>query len=153
MDGGKPLQDGRVKRMLDYIFGALMGAAIILTIVTVILCVNGTKKRSTYKECNGIITRFYENSTEGALGSYESVSVSPVVEYIVNGARYEFVGKFYSTNMKVGQKITVLYNPNDPSIASIKSGTLFAPIITGVLAVVFLIPAVVYYVIKAKGLI
>lgn len=144
--------NNKVKKMLSFIFSALLVVSFILVIVTVVLGINGAKKNATFQECNGTIIKFYESSSEGTVGSYENVSISPVVEYTVNGTRYEFIGKYYSTNMKIGQDITVLYNPNDPSVASIKSGTFFAPIVTGVLAVVFLIPAIVYFIIKSKGI-
>ena len=139
--------------MLSYIFNALLVVAIVLVAVTVVLAINGTKKHATYRECTGTIIGFYKNSSEGAVGSYEGVSISPVVEYNVDGNKYEFIGKFYSTNMKIGQSITVMYNPNNPSVASIKNGVIFAPIITGILAIILLIPVIVYYIIKSRGLV
>ena len=142
----------KVKKMLSFIFSELLVVSFVLVIVTVVLGINSAKKNATFQECNGTIIEFYENSSGGTVGSYENVSISPVVEYTVNGTRYEFIGKYYSTNMKIGQDVTVLYNPDDPSVASIKSGTFFAPIVTGALAVVFLIPAIVYFIIKSKGI-
>ncbi len=154
MDGGNlEAVSDRVKKMIDIIFSVVLAAGIILFIVTVFLVISGVKKNLSYNECNGTIVRFYENSSEGRVGSYETVSISPVVKYEVKGKEYEFIANFYSTNMKIGQETTILYDPADPSKAAIKSGTFFAPIVTGALAVVFLIAAIVYFIIKANGMI
>ena len=139
--------------MLNFIFSVLLVASFVLVIVTVALAISGAKKNATFQECNGRIIDFYENSSRAYLDEYESVSISPVVEYTVHGTRYEFVGGYYSTDMKIGDDIIVLYDPFDPADATIKSGTIFAPIITGMIAAIFLILATVYFVIKSKGLI
>lgn len=104
---------------------------IILFVVTLILIVNGNNKMNKYNECTGTIVRFYENTSELRVGSYETEAVSPVVSYSVNGRTYEFTGNYYSTSMKVGQEVKVLYNKEDNSKATIKTGIYFAPIITG----------------------
>ena len=139
--------------MLDFIFGALLVASLVLVIVTAVLAISGAKKNATFQECNGRIIDFYENSSSVHLDEYESVSISPVVEYTVHGTRYEFIGKYYSTNMKIGDDVAVLYDPFDPADATIKNGTIFAPIVTGMIAAIVLILATVYFVIKSKGMI
>lgn len=100
--------------------------------VTVALIVHGTRKVKSCNECTGIIEEFHETRTP----AYEpgKVMVSPVVSYTSNGRHYEFVRNYYSTWMKVAQEITILYDSEDPSKATIKKGLYFAPMITGILA-------------------
>ena len=128
-----------------------MVVSIILFVITAILVLNGTNKNAYYHECSGTIIRFFENSSEGMVDSYENVAISLVVEYEVNEKRYKLIRNYYYTTMRIGQKFRGLYSENDPSKASIKNGIFFAPIITGTLATVFLIPAIIYFLIKVKG--
>lgn len=138
--------------MMKTIIYALLAGAIILMVVTTILIIHGQKRNSTFHECSGTIVNFYKNSVEGRLGSYESVAISPVVEYEVNGARYELIGKYYSTNMKIGDTIKILFDEDNPSVASIKTELYFAPIITGSLALVLLVISGIFLIIKSKGI-
>jgi len=55
--------------------------------------------------------------------------------------------------MKVGQEVKVLYNKEDNSKATIKTGIYFAPIITGGLTLLFILPIIIYLVLKSKGII
>ena len=86
---------------------------IILFVVTLLLIANGNNKIKKYNECTGTIVRFYENTSELRVDSYETKAVSPVVSYSVNGRNYEFIGNYYSTSMKVGQDVKVIYNKKD----------------------------------------
>ena len=139
--------------MMNVIFSMIFVVSIILLVVTVILIIRGTKKISTHNECNGTIVKLYENSVAGVVRDYETVAVSPIVNYEVDGKTYEFIGNYYSTSMQVGQTVRVLYDPKNPSIASIKNGIFFAPIVTGTLTVVFLTISVVYFIVKINGII
>lgn len=125
----------------------------ILFAVTVVLILNYYNKINRYNECTGIIVRFYENTSELMLGAYETKAVSPVVSYSINGRTYEFTGNYYSTSMKVGQEIKILYSREDNSKATIKTGVYFAPIITGGLTFLFILPIIIYGVLRSKGII
>ena len=138
--------------MLNTIFGLILAAAIILLAVTAVLVVHGMRRNASFLSCTGTIIGFYENSAEGRVGSYENTAISPVVEYKVNGTRYEMIGKYYSTSMKVGGTVEVLYSEEDPSVASIKTGLFFAPIVTGALAAAFLLLYIVFCIVKNKGI-
>lgn len=139
--------------MIEILMKLYVFVPIILFVVTLILIVNGNNKMNKYNECTGTIVRFYENTSELRVGSYETKAVSPVVSYSVNGRTYEFTGNYYSTSMKVGQEVKVLYNKEDNSKATIKTGIYFAPIITGGLTLLFILPIIIYLVLKSKGLI
>lgn len=139
--------------MIEILMKLYVFVPIILFVVTLILIVNGNNKMNKYNECIGTIVRFYENTSELRVGSYETKAVSPVVSYSVNGRTYEFTGNYYSTSMKVGQEVKVLYNKEDNSKATIKTGIYFAPIITGGLTLLFILPIIIYLVLKSKGII
>ena len=139
--------------MIEILMKLYVFVPIILFVVTLILIVNGNNKMNKYNECTGTIVRFYENTSELRVGSYETKAVSPVVSYSVNGRTYEFTGNYYSTSMKVGQEVKVLYNKEDNSKATIKTGIYFAPIITGGLTLLFILLIIIYLVLKSKGII
>lgn len=125
----------------------------VLYIVTGILIVNAKNKLKGFNECTGTITRFYENTSALRVGNDARRAVSPVVSYFVNGRGYEFIGNYFSTSMKIGQPVNVLYSKDDFSKATIKTGVYIAPIITGGLAVSFTLPIIICLVLKAKGII
>ena len=127
--------------MMGMILAILICVSIILLVVTVLLITKGRKKINLCTECIGTIVGFH--ITEVATMQHELGTKSPVVSYVVNGQVYEFVGNFYSTNMKVGQEVKVLYNKVEVHKASIKTSTYFAPIITGILTACFVLADVI----------
>lgn len=139
--------------MVNIIFKVIGAVAIALAIITIILVVSATNKNKTMATCQGKIIKFYENSAEARVGDYENASISPVVTYEINGQTYEFIGNYYSTSMKIGDEVEVLYNKDDVSKATIKKGLFLGPIITGALSVGFILAYGLYLIIKTKGLI
>ena len=71
------------------------------------------------------------------------VHISEVARTFVNEIR-DFV--------KEGDTVKVLYSKENHAEATIKTGGFIAPIITGGLTVAFMIPVIIYIVMKAKGL-
>lgn len=138
---------------MDKVIVLLIIVAAILYTVTVILIVNAKNKLKNYDECTGTIKSIYENASALRVGSKGHEAVSPVVGYTVGGADYEFTGNYYSTSMKVGQEVKVLYKRDDYSKAAIKAGVYLAPIITGVLAAAFTLPIIICIVLTAKGIV
>lgn len=145
--------NGKEKKMISVLLKLYPIIPIVLLTVTVLLSINFRSKTSHYSECTGIITGFYENTTENRLGSYENKAISPIVSYSVDGKAYEFIGNYYSTSMKVGNEVNVIYDKNNVSRATIKTGLYFAPIITGSLTLLFLLPIIIYFILKSKGII
>lgn len=80
-----------------------------LLVVTVILAVRGAKKLRNYEECTGTIVRFHETAASHINNYHGRIILSPIIAYSVNGKKYEFMGRYYSTLMKVGKERTVLY--------------------------------------------
>lgn len=136
------------------VFKRLYGLVpLILMIATVGLTINGVEKKKHYLECMGVITGFYENSSAMRVDASETKAISPIVSYAVHGQSYEFVGNYYSTGMKIGDQVAVLYHEDDFSKATIKTGVYFAPLITGVLAVASLLPIIILAVLRLLGIV
>lgn len=131
--------------MPNTIFIILIVVSVILVLTTVALVGLAFNRFKNYAECEGTITGFHESSAETAVSEYENVAISPIVEYEVNGKKYTFIGKYFSTSMKVGDKVKVAYNPSNVSEATIEKGLLFAPLVTGAISIVLLIGVIIYY--------
>lgn len=121
-------------------------------IVPVILGVNSSQKLKTYSECTGTIVRFYETTAPGKVDPDEHKTVSPVISYTVDGKNYEFIGNYYSTDMKVGQEISILYHNEDHSNATIKKGLYVAPIILGALTLLFTLAYGICVILNSKDI-
>ncbi len=129
----------KVNKMVPkIIFSAFTLIGVLLGIVTVILYSRGKRKRETCESCEGtivdLIVKRYGKERR----------ISAVVTYQVEGTEYKFVPSYSSTSMRVGQKVEVLYDAQDPSRAELKAGTLFVPMVTGFLSVVFLAIGIVF---------
>lgn len=126
---------------------------VIMLIITVILSVNAGKKLQHRAECTGTIIGFYKDTTAMMRNDYETYRISPIVSYTVNGKTYEFKGNYYDTSMKEGKQVTLLYDLEDPSKATIKTGVWLAPVITGAVALMFAILSIAFTVAHRMGLI
>lgn len=113
-------------------------APAILLIVTLILVQKAFKKVDNSIQIEGTIIRF-----DGR--------VRPIVSYNIDGADYVFVGNYRTSLMRIGQKIQILYDLEDHSKATIKAGLYLAPIITGGIALLFLLPGIVMLVLASGG--
>lgn len=131
--------DRRVLGILMVVFSCI---SLICLILTVILFINSNNIMDNSEECIGTIVDFKVTHS----GSDDSIH--PIVSYEVNDQKYKFVSNYYSSSMKVGGSVEVLYNRNDYSDATIKSGVYFAPILMGIFAGVFFIPAIIMFIIR-----
>lgn len=127
--------------------------AVIMVIITVILAINGSKKLQNRAECTGTIVGFYKDTTAMMRNDYETYRISPIVSYTVNGKTYEIKGNYYDTTMKEGKQVTLLYELDDPAKATIKTGVWLGPVITGGIALLFIILSIAFTVVKNMGLI
>ncbi len=134
---------------MNIIIAVVLCVSLILGGVTVGLLINMSNKKKNYSECQGTIIRFYEEERPGSALKY----ISPVVEYEIYGIKYEIIGNYYSTSMKIGDKVTLLYSNDDFEKAVIKTGVFVGPIITGSLTVVAILALVLMLCLKGKGII
>ena len=61
----------------------------------------------------------------------------------VNGTKYYFIGNYYSTTMKVGDKIKIMYNQNNPKKATTKKGLNLAVVILGAFTIISFIVLII----------
>mgnify|MGYP003450318342 FL=1 len=129
-------------------------AAIILFIITIFLCVNVYKKNRKYIQCTGEIIDFEiaKSTMHMDYRGYQR-KIWPIISYTIDGINYTYKGNFYSTNMRVGTKVTVFCHKEDFSKASMKGFVYFAPLITGGIAIVFMIPIIILFILKSNGII
>lgn len=137
--------------MFPMILALLIAVPSILLAATLILIVHGSRRLKNYSECTGVIEGFHGSKT--FLDEAGTKNFSPVISYTVNGEKHEFIGNYASTLMKSGQKISILYDPEDPSRATIKQGLYVGPVITGALTLFFTLALILFVILKSKGLI
>jgi len=125
---------------------------LILLIVTILFTVSGVKKNNSYVKTTGTIVSFHEERSEARISDDANRMISPVITYKVNGNEYKFVGTYYTSSMKIGDSIEIMYNANNPGDASLKAGLFVVPIITGGLTLLFGIGYVILMVLKSKGI-
>ncbi len=138
--------------MLALFFKLFIIVPLILLVVTIFLLRNSVRKLKTYRECTGTIIRFYKTTSPARVDLDHRYGISPVIAYKAHGKTYEFLGNYYSTWMKVGQEIQVMYHEEDPSKATVKKGLYVAPLITGALTLGFSSAFIVLMILKSKGI-
>lgn len=116
----------------------------ILITVTIFLCYNTYNKMKNYTEIEGEIMDFSKSRTNMRMGGEPAYSVSPIVEYTVNGQKYKYAGNFYSSSMKKGNKVKLMCDENNPEKVVIKTGLFFFPAIVGIMSLFSLIPIFIF---------
>lgn len=122
--------------MLEIFKNCFFIIPIIFLIITITLIIKLIKRNKEYVEDVGTITDFHKNTNEMRLKDYETEAISPVITYEVNGTKYDFIGNYYSTTMKVGDKIKIMYNQNNPKEATTKKGLNLAVVILGTFTII-----------------
>lgn len=122
--------------MLEIFKNCFFIIPIIFLIITITLIIKLIKRNKEYVEDVGTITDFHKNTNEMRLKDYETEALSPVITYEVNGTKYDFIGNYYSTTMKVGDKIKIMYNQNNPKEATTKKGLNLAVVILGTFTII-----------------
>ncbi len=122
---------------MEILLKSIIIVPIILYAVTARLIANSSRKLKNYHECIGTIVRFEHPPRHLGASPEWSNGRTPIIAYAVNGRTYEFFADYYSSTMKVGKKIRIMYSNEDYSKATVKAGLYTAPIITGILAVCF----------------
>ncbi len=133
--------------MPGIIFNSLFVVGALLLALTAFLALRLPKRKEIREVCDGKIIGIYKNTTAGICDP-GTVRVSPIVEYSVNGTRYELIGNYYNTKMQIGDSVKVLYKIGEPESATMKTGGILAPIITGAISFTFILISVLYFLIS-----
>lgn len=109
----------------------LIPAGIILTIFGVLIFFNNNKIRNYPKvEAEVSKTELYEEATTDAEGNSVDAVYTVYVKYTVDGVEYEEeYGQF--SGFKVGDKKTIVYNPDNPKEISDPPSLLFSLLFLG----------------------
>lgn len=126
--------------MSAFPFWSFLIAPTILLFVTLILVQYAFKKLDNGIQTEGTIIRFSKTSPS-----------RPVVAYNVDGEDHVFTGNYYTKAMRIGQPIKILYNIDDHSKATIKAGLYVAPIITGGIALLFVLSVIIILILRSRG--
>ena len=123
------------KNLLGGLFALVIGIG--LSIYSIFYLKSFNEKKDTFKEVIGSVVDYkYDYSDNN--GFNESAAV--IVEYVVDGKTYKVEsGSYSSIPDSLGTKISVMYNPTDPSDAYIKgeeSNSIIMPIVGGVFTLV-----------------
>lgn len=117
-------------------FLVFFGVGLVVTIVGIFVGKSAYSFRKTAVEVEASITniqRYYDRSTD----KYHH---NVFVDYEFEGENYKDVPLgFYSSNMRIGKKITILCNPDDPYEIDSKGGGLLASVIMIPLGILFMI--------------
>ena len=92
-------------------------------IVFILFGAQSVKEIKTYKPVEAVVSHVAKEWTTDADGS-DTLDVTIYVTYTVDGKEYEEALQNTSTNHEKGDKLTVLYNPADPSVVSGVSKTI-----------------------------
>ncbi len=137
--------------MANLILTLLAIASVIPFVVMIVSFVRNTKKRKRYSECVGTIVRIWKRPSPGERSNQQLVS--PIVSYTVHGKKYEMVGTTYTTNIKIGQEVVILFDKDDPSKAIMKKGLYFMPFLSGIAGLGFTAAFLIVAALKYAGLI
>ena len=129
--------------MLEIFQNCFFIIPIIFLIITIILIIKLIKRNKEYVEGVGTITDFHKNTNEMRLNDYETEAISPVITYEVNETKFDFIGNYYSTTMKIGDKIKIMYNQNNPKEATTKKRLNLAVVILGAFTIISFIVLIV----------
>lgn len=144
--GGKKNALGNMN-IVALIFG---GVAVILVIIACFVYSSEKKFKSKAVDVEAVITRI-DTEVTGS-GKNRTTSHVAYVDYeFENEYYYDVRLSFYSSNMRRGQTITVLIDPEKPYNAKAKSGMMFVPIVLGIMAIVFMIVTGIIIAVDRKG--
>jgi len=128
--------------MLNMITGLITIIDIILFIISISLFIKDNTKSKKYITTIGEIIDIKKRTGYTVDNDIYTV-LSPTIKYNVNNHDYYFNGFYANKNMQVGEKLEILYDKNNPENACVKKGMFIAPIITGGIAILFLIALII----------
>ncbi len=71
-------------------------------------------EQTTLKEAQGVVVDRVSRRERDQTNNQEKVTYAPVIEFLVNGERTRFTGKYESYRSSPGNKVVVRYAPNRP---------------------------------------
>lgn len=148
-----PRSSSNVWKVIGTIFLILGPLVIMLSVMLTVNSVKNAKARTGKAE--GTVVRIEEKSTRR--NGRTSYTYCPAVSYVVNGSSYQFESSSCESEygrVQVGDKMEVVYNPDDPSDAGLDTFTAnwMGPIMAGIFGLVFTVVGIgLLYSSRKKG--
>lgn len=129
--------------MLEFLKNYFIVIPLLLLIITILLIAKLIKQKKEYKETTGTIVDFYKNTSELRLGDNEHVAIAPIIKYFVNNKEYQIIGNYYSTSMKKGDSVKIIYNLNSPNKGKVKKALELGIIILSIFTILSFITMII----------
>ncbi len=129
--------------MLELLKNYFVVIPLLLLIITILLMTKLIKQKKECKETTGTIVDFYKNTSELRLGDNEHVAISPIIKYFVNNKEYQIIGNYYSTSMKKGDSVKIIYNLNSPNKGKVKKGIELGIIILSIFTILSFVTMII----------
>ena len=120
---------------------------VIVLLIACFLFYSSYEKSKNYIECEAKIIDFRIEEDKTYVNKDNRFKIIPTVEYYINGALYTNESRFYSSNMKKGETIKILCNPDDPSDFISRTGLYLIPIVIAGIGFVLLLFSFIFKVI------
>ncbi len=132
---------------MEILLKSLVIIPIILWGVTAFLLRRSSHRLNNYYETTGTIVRMEERDKMFRAMKDWQHEIMPVIAYTINGTTYECDSDYFSSSMKPGKKLKIMYDCNDFSKATVKKGLYIGPTVTGIMALCFTIAYIIVLVI------
>lgn len=117
----------KLDKVLKICAVVLLLVGVVLTTVGVYMTIDLHKAKGEYKETEAVIEKI-----ESKTNSESGIVHTPVVSYEADGQLYTEKLSTYSSSMRVGDTIIIMYNPKDPTDIRYYDAEM---LISGVLAI------------------
>lgn len=134
------------RKLVHLASGIFFAISIIIFIIFAVLCFYVHDRFNSWPETEGEIVSFSDNSKQTLAVDDSNNSRRPIISYEVDGIRREFTGNYYLPSMREGDKLTILYDPDNHLMVIIKDLLILSLTIVGVFATTFLFLAIVFFI-------
>jgi Protein of unknown function (DUF3592) len=110
----------------------LMFVGLAISVAALFVGYLNIKKSFSYVEAEGIISGFHSHGRR--------TTQYPNVKFFYKGDSVFSKIDYYSSGMEVGQTVTVIFPPNEPKRAEIKSSLWFVPLFMLFFSLFFILP-------------
>lgn len=133
-------------RKLAYLTsGIFLVISVVAFIIFAVLGFYVHDKFNTWPETEGEIVDFLDDSEQTLAMNDSDNSRWPIISYEVDGTRREFTGNYYLSSMHKGDKLTILYDSDNPLMVIIKDLLILGLTVVGAFATAFLFLAIVFF--------
>ena len=123
---------------------------IIMIFMSVVLFYTSYIKTKNYNECDARITDFHIEEDMTYVNKNNRFKIIPTIEYNVNGILYVNESRYYSSGMKKGDSIRILYDKENPNTFIVKDSIYLASFIVGGIGLILLLLSSTFFIIYKR---